>query len=127
MLSQSAITPVIPVTDLDRARKFYVNTLGLKGEGKVGNTDYMVGVNGSHILLSKRAEPTKNEYTALTFEVGEFENEMKDLKDHGVKFEEYDLPNLHTHNGVFQDETAKCAWFKDPEGNILCIHKYIQK
>ena len=46
---------------------------------------------------------------------------MKELRAKGVKFEEYDLPNLKTVNGLFSMDGYRAAWFKDSEGNIVAI------
>ncbi len=49
--------------------------------------------------------------------------EMGDLRARGVRFEEYDLPGLKTVEGVWAQGAERAAWFRDPEGNILCIHQ----
>ena len=59
--------------------------------------------------------------TKATFVVRDLDKEMADLQNHGVRFEELDLPNLKTTNGVIEDEHGKTAWFKDPEGNWIAL------
>ena len=46
---------------------------------------------------------------------------MAELKKRGVRFEEYDTPEMKTTNSIFTGGGAKAAWFKDSEGNILAV------
>ena len=48
---------------------------------------------------------------------------MRDLRGRGVRFEDYDMPGLKTTDGVATLEGERAAWFRDPEGNILCLHQ----
>ena len=59
--------------------------------------------------------------TVAEWEVADLQAEMKDLRNRGVTFEEYDLPGLKTIDGVAEIGGFKGAWFKDSEGNILAI------
>ena len=120
MLGKADATPMIAVKDLDRARKFYEETLELKtvddfGEGlvvKSGNTDFSV----------YRSEfAGTNKATALTCEVDDIEGEIRELKEKGIFFEHYDLPGLEQQGDLHVAEGFKTAWFKDPDGNILSL------
>ena len=124
MLSNAHITTVLPAVDLDRARRFYGHTLGLREATKTahGGLIFSAG-DGTDIELMRRDTPTKAEHTALTFEVGDIERELADLQKRGVQFEDYDLPGLKTEHHIAVIGGEKAAWFKDPEGNILCIHQ----
>lgn len=123
MLANSRITTVLPVVNLGRARRFYEEQLGLRGaeERPSGGVAYRLRGEGI-IELSPREAPTKNEYTALSFEVDDVEREVRDLEGRGVRFEDYDQQDLKTVDHVATWGAEKAAWFKDPEGNILCIH-----
>jgi hypothetical protein len=56
----------------------------------------------------------------VVFLVEDLEEEMSELRNRGVSFEEYDLPNLKTQNGVYSDSSGfRGSWVKDPDGNIL--------
>lgn len=124
MLGNSQVTPTLPVVNLERARGFYEKSLGLKPEGNEhnGQITYKCG-NGSRLHIYQRSEPTKADHTAATFEVDNVESSVKELRGKGVKFEEYDMPGLKTVNGIATLDNEKGAWFKDTEGNILCIHQ----
>ena len=61
--------------------------------------------------------------SAATFEVKDLASEMAALRKKGVKFEEYDLPDIKTVRGVATMDGHKGAWFKDPGGNVLALHE----
>jgi hypothetical protein len=62
-----------------------------------------------------------------TFEVSNIEEEVNMLRGKGVNFEVYNMPEIKTQNGIATQGSVKAAWFKDSEGNILCIHQIIKK
>ena len=126
MLTNSPIRPTIPVVDLNRAKRFYETTLGLKLVPK--NNDTTSGIvifecgNSTLIELYQRG-PSKADHTVATFEVSNIEEEVNMLRGKGVNFEEYNMPEIKTQNGIATQGSVKAAWFKDSEGNILCIHQ----
>ena len=125
MLTNKTILPILPVVDLARARAFYEERLGLQPEPD-SITDsgvvYQAG-HGTKLEIDKRDRPTKAEHTALSFEVDDLEREVLDLERRGVRFEDYDLPGLKTDHHIAQIHGVLAAWFKDPDGNILCLHQ----
>jgi catechol 2,3-dioxygenase-like lactoylglutathione lyase family enzyme len=125
MLTTRPITPILPVTNLERARKFYEERLGLHTAKEAPPPDAILfeAGRGTKLELLKRDQPTKAEHTALTFEVDDIEREVKDLESRGVRFEDYDMPGLKTEKHVARVNGERAAWFKDTEGNILCIHQ----
>lgn len=125
MLTNRPITTILPVLDIDRARRFYVEQLGLRvtSEASVpGQAIVLEGAQGSSIELDLRDRPTKAEHTAVTFEVDDVKREVRELEGRGVRFEDYDMPGLHTEGHIARVGGMEAAWFKDPDGNILCIH-----
>jgi predicted enzyme related to lactoylglutathione lyase len=130
MLTNSPIRPTIPVVDLDRAKRFYETTLGLKPVS-ANNDNNTSGIaifecgNGTRMELYQRG-PSKADHTVATFEVSDIEEEVNALRGKGVIFEEYDMPGIKTQNGVATQGSVKAAWFKDSEGNILCIHQIMR-
>jgi predicted enzyme related to lactoylglutathione lyase len=127
MLANSRIRPTIPVVDLNRAKMFYETTLGLKPVVSVNNdstTDiamFECGY-GTHVELYRRSA-SKADHTLATFEVSDIEGDVNALRAKGVVFEEYNMPEIKTQNGIATQGSVKAAWFKDSEGNILCIHQ----
>lgn len=131
MLTTSPIRPTIPVMDLNRAKRFYETMLGLKPVSNDDNNDAASGIaifecgNSTLIELYQRG-PSKADHTVATFEVSNIEEEVNTLRGKGVNFEEYDMPEIKTQNGIASQGSVKAAWFKDSEGNILCIHQRIK-
>lgn len=126
MLTTAPITTVLPVMNLDRAKKFYAEQLGLTPKGASPDGNFLfVGGGGATIALAPRKTGTKAEHTALSFEVQDIEATIHELDQHGIVFEDYDLPGLKTVNHMCILGAEKAAWFKDPEGNILCIHEHL--
>jgi catechol 2,3-dioxygenase-like lactoylglutathione lyase family enzyme len=124
MLAKSRMTTMLPVTDLARARTFYEKKLGLSPEGERpdGKLVYRLG-EGGLLALFPRGEPTRAEHTAVSFEVADVAKVVRELSGRGVVFEDYDLPGLKTVGHVCVLGSEKAAWFKDTEGNILCVHE----
>ena len=123
MIAGTHVTTILPVTDMPRARRFYEEQLGL-GHGRDGAAGEVVFESaGARIALSPRQVPTKAEHTALSFEVEDIRAEVRELEGRGVRFEDYDLPGLKTVAHVCDLGAERAAWFKDPEGNILCLHE----
>lgn len=123
MLTNSSVTTMLPVKDMARARTFYEECLGLtagnfKPDGKF---EYRVG--GSTLALFPKPEGTKSEHTAISFRVADIASSIAELEQAGVIFEDYDLPGFKTVDHVCVLGSEKAAWFKDTEGNTLCIHE----
>ena len=129
MLTNSPIRPTIPVVDLNRAKRFYETTLGLKPVPENNDTTSGIALfecgNSTLIELYQRG-PSKADHTVATFEVSNIEEEVNMLRGKGVNFEEYNMPEIKTQNGIATQGSVKAAWFKDSEGNILCIHQTIK-
>lgn len=126
MLTNAPVTTILPVLDMNRARDFYENKLGLTPRGLKpdGKFVYACG-NGALLALFQRETGTKADHTALSFEVKDITATLRELKETGVVFNDYDFPGLQTVNHVCVLGAEKAAWFDDTEGNILCLHEVI--
>jgi len=115
----------IPATDVGRAKKFYQNNLGFKVLEEREGAVLLSSDKGAELTIYERPTPTKADHTVMTFEVKGLENQIKDLEKSGVKFEDYDMPeiNLKTKDHIASMENEMAAWFKDSEGNIICLHE----
>jgi predicted enzyme related to lactoylglutathione lyase len=124
MLTKAMTTTMLPVSDMNRAARFYGDTLGLhlRTTAVDGSRVFDAG-NGDAIGLLQSEAGAQSTRTVLTFEVTDIRGEIRDLERHGVTFADYDLPNLKTVDHVAEMGNEKAAWFSDPEGNILCIHE----
>ena len=124
VLTKAAVTTILPVKDMTRARNFYESKLGLEPKGFAADGNYLFACGGdAHIALITKPEGSKAEHTALSFEVQGIERVISDLKAVGIVFEDYDFPNLKTVNQICVLGSDKAAWFKDSEGNYLCVHE----
>jgi predicted enzyme related to lactoylglutathione lyase len=123
MLSSASVTTMLPVKDMARARAFYEGCLGLKAGNFKPDGKFEYSVGGSILALFPKPEGTKAEHTAISFRVDNIESSIESLKRGGVVFEDYDFPGLKTTNHVCVLGSEKAAWFKDTEGNYLCIHE----
>ena len=123
MLSDATVTTMLPVKDMDRARRFYEDCLGLEPGGFKPDGKFVYEVGGSTLALFPKPEGTKADHTAISFRVPDIAASIKQLKQTGVAFEDYDFPGLKTVNHVCVLGAEKAAWFKDSEGNCLCIHE----
>lgn len=124
MLSTAPMTTILPVIDMDRARNFYGNMLGLKPVGMKPDGKFLYAcAGGAVIALFPKEGGTKADHTAISFRVEEIGSAIAALKQTGVVFEDYDFPGLKTVNHVCVLGSDKAAWFKDTEGNYLCIHE----
>ena len=122
-LSISSVMPTIAVDDLDRAIRFYSDTLGLSVRRLEGDMDSaLVEVGDADRLLLYKSGYRRGETTYAAFLSEDVEGSVRELRDRGVEFEEYDFPGLKTVNGIATTEGGlKTGWFRDSEGNILAI------
>ena len=122
MLGKANAIPTIAVKNLDTARKFYHDTLGLK-EGRSEDSEVLVFTSGDSLINVYRSEfAGTNKATAVTWAVQDVEAEVRDLKAKGVTFEHYNMPGLKLQGDIHVAGSMKVAWFKDPDGNILNIY-----
>jgi catechol 2,3-dioxygenase-like lactoylglutathione lyase family enzyme len=121
MLRKADATPMIAVKDLDRARRFYEETLGLATKEAMGG-EVLEVTSGDTLINVYRSEfAGTNQATALTFDVDDIESEVRELKGKGIFFEHYDMPGLDQQGDIYVAGGVKTAWFKDPDGNILSL------
>jgi catechol 2,3-dioxygenase-like lactoylglutathione lyase family enzyme len=115
-----AIHPTIAVKDLERAKSWYADKLGLKpmDESEAG-AYYQVGDSVFLLFPTQFAGTAQN--TVATFEVDDVRSSIAELRKNGVVFEEYDMPGLKTVDGIAKMGDFEGGWFKDSEGNILAI------
>jgi catechol 2,3-dioxygenase-like lactoylglutathione lyase family enzyme len=123
MLANSEVTTMLPVIDMARARAFYEGKLGLLPSGLKPDGKFVYRVGGTELALFPKPEGTKADHTAVSFKVSDIRASVSELKGLGVVFEDYDFPGLKTVDHVCVLGAEKAAWFKDPEGNYLCIHE----
>jgi catechol 2,3-dioxygenase-like lactoylglutathione lyase family enzyme len=121
----SPMMATLPASDFERAKAWYRDKLGLTPvrDLPVG-ADYEVG--GATFGLYPSEFAGTNQATAAGFYVDDVEATVDELSAKGVVFEQYDLPGLKTNEkGIAELGPYQGAWFKDSEGNILVVSKFM--
>ena len=120
MLSTAPIRAYLPATDVARARRFYEQIIGLKPKQEyAGGVIYECG--GSEAFMYPTSHAGTSKASQAFWQVEDVEAEVADLKARGVQFEHYTMPGVTMKNNIATAGSAKTAWFKDSEGNILAI------
>jgi catechol 2,3-dioxygenase-like lactoylglutathione lyase family enzyme len=134
MLAHSQVATRLPVKNLERARRFYSEKLGLEpAEERPGGLCYRCGPG--YFALFESAGAASGTHTQMAWEVVDIEATVATLRARGVVFEEYDLPGLRTVNGIAEIEGnypskgvgERGAWFRDSEGNVLGIGQAVRR
>jgi catechol 2,3-dioxygenase-like lactoylglutathione lyase family enzyme len=128
MLSEGKVATRLPAKDLDRARAFYSEKLGLDPvEERPGGLRYICASGEFAIFVSAGLQ--SGTHTQMGWEVEDIDATVRELRSRGVQFEEYDLPGLKTVDGIAElagnyaskGIGERGAWFRDSEGNLLGI------
>ena len=127
MLENARVATRLPAQDLDRARRWYREKLGLEpAEERPGGLLYRCAGGGEFAMFTS-AGRASGEATQMAFEVDDIETVVAELKRRGVVFEEVDVPGLRTVDGIADVEGnypskgtgERGAWFRDSEGNLM--------
>ena len=123
MLTTSRVEANIPAADLDRARAFYADKLGLTPMRETAGVNLVYQTEGgSTFNLYETAFAGQAGHTIAQWHVADIEAEVHDLKAKGVVFEVYDMPGVEWDGEIASMAgLGRAAWFKDSEGNIMCI------
>jgi catechol 2,3-dioxygenase-like lactoylglutathione lyase family enzyme len=128
MLDGAPIMAIVPTTDLTRAKAFYGETLGLVEAHVPTPGPQVVYRCGGNTLLEVYERPTAGDaqHTLASWEVSDLRAAVGQLRNRGVRFEDYDLPEVKTEDGISTTGDLQEAWFCDPDGNILRIHSHVE-
>ena len=124
MLTSAPVAASIAVTDIDRARRFYGETLGLNTAGDdSGNAVIYEAGAGTKVLVYRRPNHQPSAATVAAFQVADAAKAVADLSARGVHFEDYDIPGVKTDENHIAEMPSgnKVAWFTDPDGNIIAV------
>lgn len=122
MLAGSESFSTFSTSDLDEAKKFYGDILGLKiSENKMGLLE--LHFKNNSVLIYPKPDHQPAAFTVLNFKVREIEKQVDELNKKGIQFEKYDIGHIKTNSkGIHTSKAGpSVAWFKDPAGNILSI------
>ena len=134
MLESARVATRLPAQDLERARRFYAEKLGLEpADERPGGVLYRCA--GGEFALFDSTGTSPGTFTQVAFEVDDIEASVAALKERGVLFEEVDVPGLRTVDGIaevagnYPSKAAtgeRAAWFRDSEGNLLGIGQAVR-
>ncbi|MFD7406776.1 VOC family protein [Streptomyces sp. NPDC059866] len=129
LLARARVATRLPAQNLDRARRFYAQRLGLEPvDERPGGLLYRCGGVDFVVFQSTGASP--GTFTQMAWEVDDIDTLVPELERRGVVFEEVDVPGLRTRDGIAEVEGnypskgargERAAWFRDSEGNLLGI------
>lgn len=119
VLADAMVVTTVAVTDLDRAKQFFAEQLGLP---LLDETPFAIrfGAGKGTQMSVRRGQPNVGQ-TVGHFEVDDIEAVIRDLTSRGVTFEEYETPK--TIDFIAQIGPARGAWFKDPDGNVFGVRE----
>ena len=122
MLATKSATATAAVRDLAVARQFYEGVLGLTLTHTEGEEALTFSSGGSELLVYRSQYAGTNQATAVTWDVGpDIVAVVDSLKQKGVKFEHYDMPDMKRDGDIYGSAGMRVAWFKDPDGNIHAL------
>jgi predicted enzyme related to lactoylglutathione lyase len=126
MLNSSQAFSSFSIDDLDRAREFYGQTLGVGVEEipEMGGFLELRLAGGTKVTLYVKGDHQPATFTVLNFPVKNVEETVAELERRGVRFEIYDSPDLKTdEHGILRGDGKgpTIAWFKDPAGNVISV------
>lgn len=126
MLNDRNSSAIVAVGDLDRARRFYEDTLGLTrvpGGEESGVLGFRTG--GTVLIVYRSDHAGTNAANAVAWDMkGDLVQTVRGLRERGIAFENYgDMEGMTFNEGVYSAGTVKLAWFRDPDGNILHLNE----
>ena len=113
--------PSFSVNDLNKAKQFYGDTLGLEVNELPEGLDVKLA-NNLNVFLYPKPNHTPASFTVLNFPVNDIDDAVDELKSLGVRLEHYDMAEIRTDDkGIMRGPGPQIAWFKDPSGNVLSV------
>ena len=122
MLGDMAAVATVGVRDMKRAARFYEDTLGLERIHSMGEMAAAYKTGKASLFVYQSQYAGTNKATAVTWDVGtDVDAVVRNLKQKGVAFEHYELPDTRLEGDVHVSGDRRLAWLKDPDGNILAL------
>lgn len=124
-LAEAGIVAIVPVSDVEAAIRFYGDTLGLELQERRDdlpeNREAEFEAGHGTLLVYESVGAGKSRHTVAGFRVDDVDATVATLRERGVEFEDYNLPELKTEGGVAAVGDVRAAWCRDPDGNLLAI------
>jgi catechol 2,3-dioxygenase-like lactoylglutathione lyase family enzyme len=125
MLGKAEIAAIVPVSDIDKAVDFYGGALGLeldvRRDDLPENREAEFRAGDGTLVAYESVGAGQSRHTVAGFRVDDIESVVSGLRKRGVAFEDYDLPDLKTENGIATIGDLRAAWARDPDGNIIAF------
>jgi catechol 2,3-dioxygenase-like lactoylglutathione lyase family enzyme len=122
MVSDNRISAVLVSTDLETARRFYEDKVGLKLSAEtIPNHLLFEAGNGTTLLIYGRPNGNLADHTQVRFWSNDIGRDVASLAERGVVFDDYDTPTFKTVDHVATTPIGRSAWFQDPDGNTIAI------
>jgi catechol 2,3-dioxygenase-like lactoylglutathione lyase family enzyme len=118
-LSQARVHATLPASDLDRAKEFYAQKLGLKPSSESPAGAFYDCADGTRFVLFPSRGTASGTHTQMAFAVDDVKAAVAELKGRDVALEEYDLPGFKTEGGIVTVGGVMSAFLRDSEGNLL--------
>jgi catechol 2,3-dioxygenase-like lactoylglutathione lyase family enzyme len=127
MLERAEIAAIVPVSDVDKAVAYYGETLGLelamRRDDMPENREAEFRAGDGTLVVYESVGAGQSRNTLAAFRVDDIDGVVSGLRERGVVFEEYDLPDLKTENGIGRIGDLRAAWARDPDGNIIAFEQ----
>lgn len=125
MLGNAEIAAIVPVSNVDEAVEYYGDTLGLelqiRRDDLPENREAEFKAGDGSLVVYESVAAGQSRGTVAAFRVEDLPSVVAALRERGVAFEEYDLPDLKTENGIATVGDLQAAWARDPDGNIIAF------
>ena len=127
MLNRARITAIVPVSDVEAAIRFYGDTLGLelleRRDDLPENREAEFRAGDGTLVVYESVAAGQSRGTVAGFRVDDLDSVVGALRERGVAFEEYDLPDLKTENAIATIGDLRASWARDPDGNIIAFEQ----
>jgi predicted enzyme related to lactoylglutathione lyase len=127
-MKTSGIVAALPAQDLDRAKNFYIEKVGLQAlesrflEASDGQVGLTVGDGTNRLFVYPARARSSGEFTQAVILVADVRAAVEEMRGRGVEFEEYNTPETRTEGGIARmPGGGEGAWFKDSEGNLVGV------
>jgi catechol 2,3-dioxygenase-like lactoylglutathione lyase family enzyme len=127
VLEKSEIAAIVPVSNVEKAVEFYGGTLGLelqiRRDDLPENREAEFRAGDGTLVVYESVAAGQSRGTVAGFRVADLDSVVAGLRERGVPFEEYDLPDLKTESGIAMIGDLKASWARDPDGNIIAFEQ----
>jgi len=124
VLANAQVAAALPCQDLERAKVWYKEKLGLSPQEENPGGVYYQCAEGMFLVFPSMGKAS-GDHTQMGFLVDDVKAEVAELREAGVVFEEYDYPELKTVDGIANLDDSLGAWFKDGDGNMIAVFERI--